>query len=94
MTPFQLAFLALVFIVVEAGFLGISALIRPNAARQRLTTLVADASERPHVADRWMRWVADLTRPISKLKRWRLVRVVSAVVERGADVVSIAGTTK
>ena len=34
------------------------------------------------------------TRPISKLKRWRLVRVISAAVERGADVSSIAGTTK
>ena len=34
------------------------------------------------------------TRPISKLKRWRLVRVLSVAVERGADVVSIAGTTK
>lgn len=67
MTPFQLAFLALVFIVVVAGFLGVSALLKPNAARQRLTTLVADASERPQAADRWMRWVADLTRPISKL---------------------------
>lgn len=26
------------------------------------------------------------TRPISKLKRWRLVRVVTAAVERGAEV--------
>jgi small subunit ribosomal protein S17 len=34
------------------------------------------------------------TRPISKLKRWRLVRVVSAAVERGAEVSAIAGTSK
>ena len=34
------------------------------------------------------------TRPISKLKRWRLVRVVAAGIERGVDVASIAGTTK
>ena len=67
MSPLQLAFLALIFVVVVAGFLGVSALLRPDAARQRLTTLVADGSQRPVVADRWMRWVADLTRPISKL---------------------------
>ena len=34
------------------------------------------------------------TRPISKLKRWRLVRVISAGIERGVDVAIIAGTTK
>ena len=66
MNPLQLVFLALVFVVVVAGCLGISALLRPNAARQRLSGLVADTPQRPQVKDRWLRWVADLTRPISK----------------------------
>jgi small subunit ribosomal protein S17 len=30
------------------------------------------------------------TRPLSKLKRWRLVRVVAAAVDRGADVSEIS----
>lgn len=30
------------------------------------------------------------TRPLSKLKRWRLVRVVAAAVDRGADVNEIS----
>jgi small subunit ribosomal protein S17 len=31
------------------------------------------------------------TRPISKLVRWRLVRVVRAAIERGADVSELGG---
>jgi len=45
-----------------------------------------DPAEQAHVGD-----LVELaaTRPISKLKRWRLVRVVEAAPERGAEVSSI-----
>ena len=66
MSPSQLAFLALVFIVVVAGFIGVAALLRPNVAHQRLQAVASDALQRPRPTDRWMRWVADVTRPISK----------------------------
>ena len=67
MNPLQLAFLALIFIVVVAGFLGVGALLRPNAARQRLTGLNAEVEQRSPLNGRLLGWVADLTRPISKL---------------------------
>ncbi|MDO8778832.1 MAG: type II secretion system F family protein [Burkholderiaceae bacterium] len=67
MNLIQLAFLALVFVVMVAGFLGVSALMRPNAARERLVGIAADAPQRPVLKDRWLHWVADVTRPISKL---------------------------
>ncbi len=67
MTPIQLAFLALIFVVVVAGVLGVSGLMRPNVARQRLVGLVADTSPRPSLPHRWLHWIADVTRPISKL---------------------------
>lgn len=67
MNLIQLTFLALVFVVVVAGFYGVTAVMRPNAASQRLTGLVAETPERPQFKDRWLHWVADVTRPISKL---------------------------
>ncbi|ABD68551.1 type II secretion system protein [Rhodoferax ferrireducens T118] len=67
MTPIQLAFLALIFVVVVAGVLGVSGVMRPNVARQRLAGLVADAPPRPPIQHRWLHWIADATRPISKL---------------------------
>lgn len=67
MTSVQLAFLGLIFVVVVAGFLGAAALVRPNEARQRLTGLVADTSPHPPAKHQWLQWVANLTRPISKL---------------------------
>ena len=47
--------------------LGASALLRPNVARQRLIGLVADTPQRPQTKDGWLRWVARLTQPISRL---------------------------
>jgi tight adherence protein C len=67
MTPIQLAFLALIFVVVVAGVLGVSGLMLPNAARQRLIALVADAPQRSPLKHRWLHWIANVTRPISKL---------------------------
>ena len=67
MNPIQLVFLALVFVVVVAICLGASALLRPNVARQRLIGLVADTPQRPQTKDGWVRWVARLTQPISRL---------------------------
>lgn len=67
MNPIQLVFLGLVFVVVVALCLGASALLRPNVARQRLIGLVADTPQRPQAKDGWLRWVAKLTQPISKL---------------------------
>lgn len=67
MNPIQLVFLGLVFVVVVALCLGVSALLRPNVARQRLIGLVADTPQRPQTKDGWVRWVARLTQPISRL---------------------------
>ncbi|WP_114971736.1 type II secretion system F family protein [Rhodoferax ferrireducens] len=67
MNLIQLAFLALVFVVMVAGFLGVFALMQPNTARQRLMGLETDAPEQSLIKDRWLHRVAKLTRPISKL---------------------------
>lgn len=67
MNPMQLAFLGLVFVVVVAGVFGVAALLRTDPARQRLAGLNVDAGQRPPLADRLLGWVADATRPVSKL---------------------------
>lgn len=70
MTPLQWTFLALVFIGVVAALAGVSALARPNPARQRLLELsrhgaAADAARpgRP----RWLQRLATWVQPISRL---------------------------
>ena len=63
----ELGFLALIFVVVVSSVLGLSVLMRPNAARRRLMGLEVNAPEQPLLKGRWLHWVADLTRPISKL---------------------------
>jgi tight adherence protein C len=65
--PVQLVFLGLVFIVAAAGVFGFAAVMVPSAARQRLGILVADDAHAPRIAGRWLRRVADWTRPISRL---------------------------
>lgn len=67
MNTMQLAFLSLIFVVVVAGVLGVTALLRPNAARQRLMGLVADTPPSPPLGGILLGWIANLTRPISKL---------------------------
>ncbi len=67
MNLIQFAFLLLIFVGVVAGFLGASAMLRPNAARQRLEELVVEAPQQPLAKDSWLNRVATLTRPISKL---------------------------
>ena len=67
MNPIQLAFLALVFVVVVAGCLGVAAMLRPNVARRRLMELTPDVGRQAPVKNRLLDWVAEATRPISKL---------------------------
>ncbi|HEY9065122.1 MAG TPA: type II secretion system F family protein [Burkholderiaceae bacterium] len=67
MTPIQLVFLALVFVVVVAGCLGVAAMLRPNVARERLMGLNHDVGKQAPLGSRLLGWAADLTRPISKL---------------------------
>lgn len=67
MTMLQVAILALVFALVTGGVLGIAALIRPSAAQQRLQILQGDGSARAAGGGRWVKWLADLTQPISQL---------------------------
>src|SRR5574341_291704 len=67
MSPLQIAILALVFVVVVAGMLGVSALLRPNAARRQLEALVGEHTHRPLDLERWLDRVAAFTRPVSKL---------------------------
>ena len=67
MNAIQLVFLALIFIVVVAGCLGIAAMLRPDVARQRLMDLNPDAGRQAPVRSRLLDWVASATRPISKL---------------------------
>jgi tight adherence protein C len=70
MNPTQLVFLALIFVVVVAGCLGLAAVLRPDAARARLQGLDAAAGSAPvrtPALGRLLQWVARITRPISKL---------------------------
>lgn len=67
MNPIQLLFLALVFVVVVAGALGVATLMRPDAARQRLMGIHDGVEHRSPVGNRFVGWVAAVTRPISKL---------------------------
>lgn len=66
MTTLQIAFLVLVFVVVVAGVLGATAVMRPNAAQDRLREFTA-GDARPARSDRWVKWFAYVSRPIGKL---------------------------
>ncbi len=67
MTTLQILFLALVFIAVVSGYIGIYNLVRPEAARQRLVELEGEAQARPAVSGRFLNWAARVTRPASRL---------------------------
>jgi tight adherence protein C len=67
MSAIQLAFLSLVFIVVVAICLGVAALMRPDAARQRLASLSERGTGQSPGKLRMLKWVASVTRPVSKL---------------------------
>lgn len=67
MNPTQLGLLALIFLLVAGGVIGVVALLRPNAAQQRLQDLVSGDKVREAGTDRWLKWITDITRPISKL---------------------------
>lgn len=66
MSLYQWAFLALVWVVVVAGVMGVSALMKPNAARERLMRLSPELGPQSAAAGSVLRWVANATRPISK----------------------------
>ena len=67
MNPLQLSLLALIFVVVVAAVLGIAMLLRPDAARRRLMSLVDEGSLQPRPKDLWLHRIAQLTSPISGL---------------------------
>ena len=69
MSPMQLAFLALVFVGVVAALAGISALARPDAARQRLLDMSRPTPAGPATPgmSRWLQRLAAWVRPISHL---------------------------
>jgi tight adherence protein C len=67
MNPIQFVFLALIFVVVVAGCLGVAAMLRPDAARQRLMGIDVGRAKPVAATGRLLDWVARFTRPISKL---------------------------
>jgi tight adherence protein C len=67
MSALQILFLALIFVIVMAMAAGVMFLMRPNEARVRLRALVADERAESNRNEGWMKFVADLTRPISDL---------------------------
>jgi tight adherence protein C len=67
MNSVQFVFLALIFVVVVAGCLGVAAMLRPDAARQRLMGIDAGSAKPVAATGRLLDWVARITRPISKL---------------------------
>ena len=67
MNPVQFVFLALIFVVVVAGALGLAAMLRPDVARQRLMGIDAGPAKQRPVPNRLLDWVARITSPISKL---------------------------
>lgn len=67
MSMVQIGFLALIFVVMVALAGGVMVLLRPNEARKRLRQLVANDQAMPSRDTGWLKFVADLTRPISEL---------------------------
>lgn len=65
MSPLQIGFLALVFVVVASLVLGLVAALRTDPARARLQGLAGDQAPAPGHA--WLERIAHLTRPISQL---------------------------
>ncbi len=67
MSMTQILFLVLIFLVVMGSAAGVLLLLRPNEARTRLRQLVAGERAEPDRHAGWLKFVADLTRPISEL---------------------------
>ena len=69
MSPIQLGFLGLVFIGVVAALVGVSALARPNLARQQLRNLAGDTgpADTQGATGGWLSQLARLLQPISRL---------------------------
>jgi len=69
MTLAQLVFLAGIFVLVMGAVMGVVILLRPSAAQERLRSLdsiLHDPDAAP-AGQRFMQWVAEFTRPVSKL---------------------------
>jgi tight adherence protein C len=66
MTVLQISLLALVFLVVVAAVLGVGLAVSRSGARQRVMDL-AGAELQAGRSGRWLKWLAETTRPISKL---------------------------
>ena len=67
MSAVQILILGLLFIVVMGTVAGVLLLLRPNEAQKRLRQLVADERTDDRDGSRWVKLVADLTRPVSQL---------------------------
>lgn len=66
MNAVQIAFLALVFVVVVSAVVGLASLLRANPAQRRLREFAGHEAQSP-AGQRWLDWVAEVTRPISRL---------------------------
>jgi tight adherence protein C len=65
----QLVFLAGVFVLVVGAVMAVVLMVRPSAAQQRLRDLERGSGD-PTAAptgQRWLQWVADMTKPLSQL---------------------------
>ena len=67
MSTVQIGFLGLIFVVIVMLAGGVMLLLRPSEARKRLRQLVAGDQAAPSQDTGWLKFVADLTRPISEL---------------------------
>ena len=67
MSTVQIGFLGLIFVVIVMLAGGVMLLLRPSEARKRLRQLVAGDQAVPSQDTGWLKFVADLTRPISEL---------------------------
>ncbi len=67
MMTMQILILVLVFLVVMATATGLMVLLRPSEAQLRLRQMVADSGHFPQTGSRWVRFIAELTRPVSRL---------------------------
>jgi tight adherence protein C len=69
MTLAQFTFLAGVFVLVVGSVLGAVLMLRPSTTQERLKLLERRSApaEHPSLRQRWLQWVADMTRPFSGL---------------------------
>ncbi len=67
MTSLQMLYLAVIFVTVSAGALGVMYLLTPSAARQRLYELGLGSSPVEGKSNVWVERAASISRPFAKL---------------------------